>query len=96
MDKDGNKLLLEKFHTFCEENPLEFQEEQLRKVEDDIIKPRNGVVSDEYVDFILWTKGLKLQLPTSLPFQIWKVTATDEPEAGRTFSRVRQTAQKRS
>ena len=30
-----------------------------RKVEEDIIKPRNGVVSDEYVDFMLWTKGLK-------------------------------------
>lgn len=59
MDNDRNKLLLEKFHTFCEENPLEFQEEQLKKIEDDIIKPRNGVVSDEYVDFILWTKGLK-------------------------------------
>lgn len=33
--------------------------EQFSKVKEDIINPRTGVVSDEYVDFILWTRGLK-------------------------------------
>lgn len=47
------------FQTFCEENPFGFLEEQLKKVEADIIKPKDGIVTDEYVDFILWTKGLK-------------------------------------
>lgn len=48
-----------KFQLFCEKNPLGFVSEQLEKIENDIQNPRNGVVSDEYVDFMLWTKGLK-------------------------------------
>ena len=48
----------EKFKLFCEENPLDFDKEQLKKVEGDILNRKN-VVSDEYVDFILWQKGLK-------------------------------------
>lgn len=59
MAKEKNNVLMEKFQIFCKENPLEFIEEQLEKIEDDITKPSNGVVSDEYVDFILWTRGLK-------------------------------------
>lgn len=51
--------LAEKFLVFHEENPFGFSEEQLRKAETDITNPRNGIVSDEYVDFVLWTKGLK-------------------------------------
>ena len=46
------------FQVFREQNPLQFIEEQFHKVETDILHPRKGVVSDEYVDFDLWTKGL--------------------------------------
>lgn len=53
------KVLAQKFRAFREANPFDFLEEQLEKIEADIQKPRNGTVSDEYVDFILWTKGLK-------------------------------------
>ncbi len=51
--------MLEKYQLFCNQNPFEFRKEQLEKIKEDIIKPRNGIVCDEYVDFILWTKGLK-------------------------------------
>lgn len=47
------------FQRFCEENPFGFEREQLEKIENDILNPRGGSVCDEYVDFILWTKGLK-------------------------------------
>lgn len=50
---------LTKFTVFCKDNPFNFTMEQFSKVKEDIINPRTGVVSDEYVDFILWTRGLK-------------------------------------
>lgn len=52
-------ILMRKYRRFCKENPLEFTGEQLGRIEADIRYPRKGVVSDEYVDFWLWKKGLK-------------------------------------
>ena len=50
---------LAQFKQFCEKNPFQYSQEQLDKIEKDIISPRTGVVCDEYVDFDLWTKGGK-------------------------------------
>lgn len=52
-------VIKEKFRIFCQENPLGFEKEQLQKIEEDILHPRDGVVCDEYVEFVLWGKGLK-------------------------------------
>lgn len=38
---------------------MRFDPEQLDRIACDIREPRNGIVFDEYVEFILWTKGLK-------------------------------------
>lgn len=51
--------LKEKFVCFSNENPFQFTEEQLNKIKEDIWNPRKGIASDEYVDFVLWTKGLQ-------------------------------------
>lgn len=56
MADEQRKIL---FEIFREENPLKFDEEQFEKVKRDIFSPRKGVASDEYVDFILWTKGCR-------------------------------------
>lgn len=53
------KALLEKFEQFKEKNPLEYSEEQLKIVKEDIESHKSNIVSDEYVDFILWSKGLR-------------------------------------
>lgn len=50
---------LKLFEKFCVTNPYNFSEEEFEKVRQDIEHPRKGVVFDEYVDFNLWTKGLK-------------------------------------
>lgn len=50
-----------KFGCFCKENPLQYTEEQFHKIEQDILHPRDGVVCDEYVDFMLWSRGLKFR-----------------------------------
>lgn len=47
------------FTIFRKENPLEFDEEQFEKVRKDLFSPREGIASDEYVDFILWIKGYR-------------------------------------
>lgn len=52
-------VIKEKFKIFCQENPLGFEKEQLEKIEEDILHPRDGVVYDEYVEFVLWGKGLQ-------------------------------------
>lgn len=57
--EDTKALRLEEFRIFCDENPLEFDTHQFERVKDDIQNPRDGIVSDEYVDFILWSKGIK-------------------------------------
>ncbi len=49
----------EKFTFFCRENPFGFTEEQLHKIQADILKSDKRVVTDEYIDFLLWTKGLQ-------------------------------------
>ena len=59
MSRKESEVLLEQFQRFCEENPLRFDPEQLDRIACDIREPRNGIVFDEYVEFILWTKGLK-------------------------------------
>lgn len=51
--------IMEKYQRFCKENPLGFEKEEFDKIERDIKHPRNGVVYDEYVEFMLWSKGLK-------------------------------------
>lgn len=56
---EENISLEKKYRIFREENPLGLLKEELEKVEADILNPRAGVVSDEYVDFTLWAKGLK-------------------------------------
>ena len=48
----------EQFRIFREKNPFEFSEEQFNLVETDIKKERGGIVSDEYVEFSLWRRGL--------------------------------------
>ena len=50
--------MIEKFKLFCKENPLDFDTEQFKKIEADILNKKN-VVCDEYVDYTLWQKGLK-------------------------------------
>lgn len=50
--------MIKDFKLFCQENPLDFDEEQLKKIENDILNKKN-VVCDEYVEFTLWQKGLK-------------------------------------
>lgn len=50
--------MIKDFKLFCEENPLDFDTEQLKKIEHDILNKKN-VVCDEYVEFTLWQKGLK-------------------------------------
>ncbi len=50
--------LWEKFQTFRTQNPIEFTQEELERVERDILMPRKGVASDEYVDFLLWCEDL--------------------------------------
>lgn len=47
------------FEKFYVTNPYDFSEEEFEKVRQDIEHPRKGVVFDEYVDFNLWTRGLK-------------------------------------
>lgn len=53
------EVSLEDFLVFYKENPLDFTKEELKKVFDDIVNPRGGVVYDETVDFCLWKKNLK-------------------------------------
>lgn len=53
------EVSLEDFLVFYKNNPLDFTKEELKKVFDDIVNPRSGVVYDETVDFCLWNKGLK-------------------------------------
>ena len=48
----------EQFRIFRKKNPFEFSEEQFNLVETDIKKERGGIVSDEYVEFSLWRRGL--------------------------------------
>lgn len=50
--------MIEEFKLFCKENPLDFDTEQFKKIENDILNKKN-VVCDEYVEFTLWQKGLK-------------------------------------
>ena len=50
---------LKLFEKFCVTNPYDFSEEEFEKVRQDIEHPRKSVVFDEYVDFNLWTRGLK-------------------------------------
>lgn len=50
--------LLEKFAEYRRINPLSFTEEQLNRISNDLSHPRQNLVCDEYVEFILWTKGL--------------------------------------
>lgn len=59
MARPETAILMEKYLLFCKENPFGFVDEQLEKVESDIISPRDGIVSDAYVDFTLWMRGLK-------------------------------------
>ncbi len=47
------------FADFCKLNPLEFQEEQFQMIRKDIENHAHGLLNDEYVDFLLWTRGLK-------------------------------------
>ncbi|MBQ2802562.1 MAG: hypothetical protein IJF07_01535 [Lachnospiraceae bacterium] len=59
MKKKGDNMQeqLNQLELFCEENPFDFQKEQLDKIKRDITNPRDGVVCDEYVDFELWMRG---------------------------------------
>lgn len=59
MIRKNEAVLLEQFQDFRKENPLDFDCVQMKKIESDIRMPRGGVVCDEYVEFILWTRGLK-------------------------------------
>lgn len=59
MSRNKDSALHKKFFAYRKENPLELSPQQLEKIELDILKPRTGIVSDEYVEFILWTKGFK-------------------------------------
>jgi len=59
MIRKNEAVLLEQFQDFRKENPLDFDCVQMKKIESDIRMPRDGVVCDEYVEFILWTRGLK-------------------------------------
>lgn len=56
MEKNEKLIQFEKFYI---DNPYDFSEEEFEKIREDIESPRKGVVYDEYVDFNLWTKGLK-------------------------------------
>ena len=51
--------LIKCYEKFREENPLEFIQEQFDRVEQDLYTPRKGIASDEFVEFRLWSKGLK-------------------------------------
>ncbi len=57
--QDNIEYLKLQFQMFCVENPLGFDEDELSKIKRDIVTLGNGVKSDEYVDFVLWNKGLK-------------------------------------
>ncbi len=53
------ELSIEDFLAFRKENPLNFTTEELKKICEDVLNLRSGVVYDETVDFCLWKKGLK-------------------------------------
>lgn len=55
----SNLILWEQFDDFYKQNPFEFQENQFQAIRQDIENDAHGLLNDEYVDFILWTKGLK-------------------------------------
>lgn len=50
---------LEQLKDYLRENPLQFTEEQKQKIIMDVVSPRSGIVCDEYVEFRLWSRGLK-------------------------------------
>ena len=47
----------ETFTQFKELNPLEFSERRMQLAENDFYRPRHGLVSDEYVEYVLWAEG---------------------------------------
>lgn len=52
-------MLLERqrLDDYKKENPNELTEEQLKKIEDEMEKPKEKTISDEYFDFKLWSLG---------------------------------------
>ena len=48
----------EKFVQFITENPLNFSEKRIKTAKDDFYSERNGLITDELAEFILWKKGL--------------------------------------
>lgn len=47
----------ESFMKFIEQNPLKFSERRIELAKRDFYGVRNGKVSDEYADYILWAQG---------------------------------------
>ena len=49
----------EKFKEFLKLNPFDFTQQQMENLKAELRNPKENLSSDEKVDFILWTKGLK-------------------------------------
>ncbi len=54
MDIYNEELL----NRFADENPLRFSEQRMELVRRDFYEHKRGIVSDEFVDYVLWTEEL--------------------------------------
>ena len=56
--KKGAFMLKRKFEFYKQINPHELDSNQLKELEKEILKPDKNIMSDQYLDFLLWCKGL--------------------------------------
>lgn len=69
-------MLIRNFSTYRQFNPHELSKKQLSDLEKEIKHPDKDVMSDQFLDFLLWLKGLPSRQESFANFVLKKLSRT--------------------